>query len=794
MPVDPVCHMTVAESTPWKVERDGETFYFCCDYCRRKFLGEPASVAPPMLHELTLGAPSVADAASVVGADAGSVRHNIRHSNVTQVTTRYVCPMCPGVVSDRPGPCPICGMPLEPEFSAEQPPEEDDSELHDMSRRFWIALALTIPVFVLAMAPMFVALALNMPKPPYSHVIQLVLATPVVLWAGAPFFVRGARSIVTGHLNMFTLIALGVGAAYLFSVVAVLAPGLFPVAAHEHDGPAVYFESAAVITVLVLLGQMLELRARRRTGAAIRELLSLAPPVARVVENGHEHEVPLAQVHAGDLLRVRPGDKVPVDGEVTDGRSSVDESMLTGEPLPVAKSSGDTVIGGTVNQTGTFVFRASHVGGETVLAQIVRLVATAQRSRAPIQRLADRVAGYFVPAVVLTALITFLAWSLFGPEPRLTHALVNAVAVLIIACPCALGLATPMSIMVGVGRGAREGVLIKDASALETLERVDVVAVDKTGTLTAGRPVRTKLHAVPPFTMEEVLDSAAAVEHRSEHPLAHAVVAGFKSTALDVRDFVSTTGGGVRATVDNRRVLVGTADFLLTDGVTGIESLTTLSTTWQEEGHTVLFVAIDGCAAGLLAVSDPIKPTTAEAVRRLHELGLRVVMLTGDNERTARHVAAQIGIVEVAAGIKPQEKHERIKSLRAAGKVVAMAGDGINDAPALAEADVGIAMGTGTDIAIESADITLLKGDLRGLVRAVLLSRAVMRNIRQNLFFAFLYNTLGVPVAAGILYPFFGLLLSPMLAAAAMSASSISVITNALRLRSAPMGLQSLTK
>ncbi len=752
--------------------------------------------------------------------------------NVTQIlkqveegdpsAEKYVCPMCPGVESDKPGPCPRCGMalqpatiptvgliytcPMHPEIEQNEPGicpkcgmelepkyveagngKEDDGELGNMTRRFWVSTVLGIPVLLLAMLPMMGVPIHRWITPTVSGWLQLLLCTPVVLWAGWPFHERAWRSIANRSLNMFTLIALGTGAAYIYSVIAVLFPAVIPDAFRQNGEVEVYFEAAAVITALVLLGQVLELRARRRTGSAIRELLALAPPTAHVVHDGKEREVPLEEVRKGDTLRVRPGDKVPVDGTVIEGRSSVDESMITGEPIPVKKDVDENVIGGTVNQTGAFLMRAEKVGEETVLAQIVHMVAEAQRSRAPIQRVADVVASYFVPAVVVISILTFAGWAWLAPKaPPLAYALVNAVAVLIIACPCALGLATPMSIMVGVGRGARDGVLIKDAEVLETLEKVDTLVVDKTGTLTEGRPGLTAVIPTPATTEGELLRLAASLERNSEHPLARAIVEGAEAEQLEaeqVQDFESVTGAGVRGIVDGRSVWIGRQSWLADNTVADVDALDEEAMTLQKQGRTVMFVAVDRRFAGLVVVSDPIKASTPEAVDRLHRLGLRIIMLTGDNERTARTVAEQLGIDEFEAGVRPEDKHQRVRTLRDAGNRVAMAGDGINDAPALAEADVGIAMGTGTDVAIEAAGVTLVKGDLRGIVKAVQLSRKTMGNIRQNLFFAFVYNALGVPVAAGVLFPLFGLLLNPMIAAAAMSFSSLSVVGNALRLR-----------
>jgi P-type Cu+ transporter len=699
----------------------------------------------------------------------------------------YTCPMHPEVRLDRPGNCPKCGMTLEIETPTAGPDQAEGVELRDMTLRFWIGAALSVPVFVFAMAHIVPALGRqHWLESDASRWIQFALTTPVVGWAGWPFFQRGWRSIVTRHLNMFTLIAIGVGAAFAFSAVAMILPDIFP-NAMQHDGKvAIYFEAAAVIVVLVLLGQVLELRARSRTGSAIKALLNLAPPTARQVAAGGDHEVPLDQVKVGDWLRVVPGDKVPVDGVVVEGHSSVEESMITGEPLPVEKAVGDRVTGGTVNGPGSFVMRAERIGSDTLLGQIVNMVAEAQRSRAPIQGLADKVAGIFVPVVLLVSVLTFGVWMWLGPEPRIAHAIVNAVAVLIIACPCALGLATPMSIMVGVGRGAQEGVLVKNAEALERLEKVTTLVVDKTGTLTEGKPKLMDVLPIGGFDSKEFLRLAASLEQDSEHPLAAAIVKGAKDQGIvleAVKDFRSVTGGGVLGTVASRAVMIGKPDFLRAQKVTGLEPIEASAVKLQKEGKTAMFVAIDGKPIGILAVADPIKSTTAEAIGELHKLALKLVMLTGDNRRTAAAVSKQLGLDAVEAEIEPAGKVSYVKKLRAEGQHVAMAGDGINDAPALSEAEVGIAMGTGTDVAMQSAGITLVKGDLRGIAKAIRLSRASMRNIRQNLFFAFLYNALGIPIAAGVLYPFFGLLLSPIIAGAAMSLSSVSVIGNALRLR-----------
>jgi len=704
-----------------------------------------------------------------------------------EAKTIYTCPMHPEVQQDHPGDCPKCGMTLEPQtLSAE--PEEDDGELRDMTRRFQICLVLTLPVFVVAMLHLIPALAhASWVESPVSRWMQFILSTPVVLWGAAPFFRRGWKSLLTRHFNMWTLIMLGVGAAYLFSAVAMLAPSLFPASMQAHGKVGIYFEAAAVIVVLVLLGQMLELRARSRTGSAIKALLNLAPPTARRVTESGEEEVPLESIHLGDRLRVRPGDKVPVDGVVIEGSSSVDESMLTGEPMPVEKQKDSAVTGGTVNGTGSFVMKAERIGSDTMLAQIVQMVAEAQRSRAPIQGLADKVASIFVPTVVLCSIVTFLLWWFVGPEPRLAHAIVNAVAVLIIACPCALGLATPMSIMVGVGRGAQEGVLVKNAESLERLEKVTILIVDKTGTLTEGRPALVEIHPVADFQDNDLLRLTASLESQSEHPLAAAIVAGAKKRDLKlapIEDFASITGGGVSGLCEGKRVLIGKSALLSEQGVTDLESLIKTAAKLQAEGQTAIFVAVDGKAAGMLTVADPIKATTADAVAALKELDIKIIMVTGDNKLTAAAVAKRLDLDGFEGEVEPQGKIDFVRRLHDTGEHVAMAGDGVNDAPALAQADVGIAMGTGTDVAMQSADITLVKGDLRGIAKAIHLSRATMHNIRLNLFFAFAYNALGIPIAAGVLYPVFGLLLSPMLAGAAMSLSSVSVIANALRLRS----------
>jgi Cu+-exporting ATPase len=705
--------------------------------------------------------------------------------------TVYTCPMHPEVREPGPDDCPLCGMALEPETVSLEP--EDTSELDDMTRRMWVGAALTVPIMILAMGGMVPGVDMNAWVPHRIRVwLELLLATPVVLWCGWPFLVRGLRSVQRRALNMFTLIGLGVSVAYVYSVVATVAPGIFPPSFRGESGQVgVYFEAAAMIVTLVLLGQVMELRARSSTNRAIRSLLELAPNTARRIDDdGNEEDVPLDQVEVGDRLRVRPGEKVPVDGTVAEGRSSIDESMLTGESVPVEKARGDEVIGATVNGTGSLIIEATKVGQDSMLSQIVQMVAKASRSRAPIQGLADRVAAWFVPAVILSAVIAFIVWAIWGPEPAMSYALINAVAVLIIACPCALGLATPMSILVASGKGASMGVLFRDAEAIQTLREVDTLVVDKTGTLTEGKPALTEVVAAEGFDESSVLQIAASVERGSEHPLAEAIVSGARERDLemrDVEDFDSVTGQGVTGDLEGRRIALGNAALMEAEGVE-VGALAERAEGLRGQGRTAMFLALDGKAAGLVAVADPIKDTSAEAIRALHEEGLEIVMLTGDSDTTARAVARELGIDEVHADVRPDQKADHVRRLQDEGRFVAMAGDGINDAPALATARVGIAMGTGTDVAMESAGVTLVKGDLIGIVRAIRLSRATMRNIKQNLLFAFGYNSLGVPIAAGVLYPFFGLLLSPMIAAAAMSFSSVSVIGNALRLRRVVLG------
>lgn len=800
---DPVCGMTVDPDTAAaKVEHRGRTYYFCCEHCAGRFREDPDRYIASGTHRETAhraAAPlkgTTAHGTYVCPMDP-EVRSDQPGScpkcgmalepEVPQISerTEWICPMHPEIVRDAPGSCPICGMALEPRAV---PLEEENPELVDMRRRFWISAALAVPVVLIAMRQLIPGDPLSRIAPPaLLGWLEMLLATPIVLWGGWPFFVRAWQSIATWNLNMFTLIGLGVAVAYVYSVIAHLFPDLFPTSFRNEAGEVgVYFEAAAVITVLVLLGQVLELKARSRTSAAIKELLGLAPKTARrIKDDGSEEDVPLEQVRPGDRLRVRPGEKVPVDGVVLEGRSAVDESMVTGEPIPVEKGPGDQLIGATVNGTGSLVMRAERVGQETLLAQIVRMVAEAQRSRAPIQKLADRVSAVFVPAVVVVAALTFVAWGLVGPDPKMAHALINAVAVLIIACPCALGLATPMSIMVAMGKGATMGVLFKNAEAIELLRKVDTLVLDKTGTLTVGKPRLASAISLGPMETVEWLRLAASLERASEHPLAAAIVAGAQERGLDLSpagDFESLTGRGVKGTVAGRRVALGNAKLMQELGI-DLSSASEQAEALRREGETVMFVAVDGALVGLIGVADPIKESTPEAIRQLHAEGVRIVMLTGDNRTTAEAVARKLGIDEVVAEVLPDQKAQVVKRLQAEGRVVAMAGDGINDAPALAQANVGIAMGTGTDVAMESAGVTLVKGDLRGIVRARRLSRATMRNIKQNLFWAFAYNSAGVPIAAGVLYPFFGLLLSPIIAAAAMSFSSVSVVANALRLR-----------
>ncbi len=796
MATDPVCGMTVSPDSSHRHQHEGHEYLFCSEHCLTKFKADPSAYVKAEHRQAA--SPAVASG----GVYTCPMHPEIRQpspgscpkcgmslepeSPIATGAVEYTCPMHPEVVSDKPGSCPKCGMALEPRNAT----TEDNTELADMTRRFWISTALALPVFVMAMATDLLPQA--MPESISMTALQWIeffLATPAVLWGGWPIFQRGWASLVNRSLNMFTLIALGVGVAWSYSVVAMLLPDVFPPAMRSMMGTVpVYFEAAAVIMALVLLGQVMELRARSQTSAAIKLLLGLAPKTARIVRaDGTEEDIPLEQVQPGDVLRVRPGEKVPVDGVVLEGTSALDESMVTGESIPVEKTTGARLIGATVNGTGSLLMRAERVGADTLLAQIVHMVSEAQRSRAPIQRLADVTAGYFVPAVVLAALATLAVWGIWGPEPRLAHAIVNAVAVLIIACPCALGLATPMSIMVGTGRGATAGVLIKNAEALEIMEKVNTLVVDKTGTLTEGKPKLISVAALAGFDESEVLRLGASLERASEHPLAAAIVTGAQERSLTlaaVSDFRSYTGKGVAGIVEGRSVALGNPKLFEALGISPGE-LPGRADTLRGDGQTVMLLAIDGKAAGLLGVADPVKVSTPDAIRALHEEGIQVIMLTGDNRTTAEAVARKLGIDRIEAEVLPEQKSSVVKQLQAQGRIVAMAGDGINDAPALAQAQVGIAMGTGTDVAMESAGVTLIKGDLRGIVRAVRLSRSTMRNIRQNLFFAFIYNVLGIPIAAGVLYPFFGLLLSPIIAAAAMSFSSVSVITNALRLRHA---------
>ena len=801
---DPVCGMAVTPASAHRERHGDETVYFCSAGCLAKFRASPEE----FLNEAYADGRAAGEPRSGKGASRPSAGAHVcpMHPEVRQsgpgscpecgmalepespappaTRIQYTCPMHPEIVRDEPGDCPICGMALEPMTVTLE--EEENPELVDMTRRFWVSLVLTIPVVILAMGHV-VGLSFEwLATPRTLGWLELVLATPVVLWGAWPFFERGWRSIVNRSLNMFTLIGLGVAVAYAYSVVATLAPEIFPVSFRDASGKVgIYFEAAAVIVTLVLVGQVMELRARNRTGAAIRALLGLAPKTARRLEaDGTESDVPLEQVRVGDRLRVRPGEKVPVDGVVVEGESAVDESMISGEPIPVSKRAGDRVIGATVNGTGGVVIEAQRVGSDTLLSQIVQMVAAAQRSRAPIQKLADVVAGYFVPIVVAVAILTFIVWALFGPAPAMAYAIINAVAVLIIACPCALGLATPMSIMTATGKGATFGVLFKDAEAIEVMRKVDTLVVDKTGTLTEGKPRLVGVESAGSMAEPALLRYAATLERGSEHPLAAAIVAGAKDRGIEpghAESFESVTGKGVTGKVAGRRVALGNAALLESLGIDA-GKLAGQAETLRQHGRTVMFVAVDDEVAGLVAVADPIKESTPAAIEALHVEGVRIVMLTGDSETTAKAVGAELGLDEVVAGVLPDQKADTIKRLQGEGRVVGMAGDGINDAPALAQAHVGIAMGTGTDVAMESAGVTLVKGDLRGIVRARRLSRATMRNIRQNLFFAFVYNALGVPIAAGVLYPEFGILLSPMIAAAAMSFSSVSVVGNALRL------------
>jgi len=756
--VDPVCKMTIEdkEAAATSIYR-GTTYYFCSKSCQEKFERDP---------EAFIG---------------GKV------SAASETGVIYTCPMHPEIREKKPGPCPICGMALEPRSITG---EEKNPELINMTRRFWLGLILTIPLILIAMRSYIPGLSLIDRLLSYELLkwVEIILATPVVLWAGWPFFMRGWQSIGNRKLNMFTLIALGVGVAYVYSIVAALLPGIFPLSFRKESGEVgVYFEAAAVIVILVLLGQVLELKARSKTGAAIKALLGLAPKTARRIRDGLEEGIPLEHVRPEDILRVCPGEKIPVDGVVIEGTSSVDESMVTGEPIPVEKRKGDRVIGATVNGTGMLIMRAEKVGTDTLLAQIVRMVAEAQRSRAPIQKLADIVAAYFVQIVVAVAIITFIAWARIGPEPRMAHAIVNAVAVLIIACPCALGLATPMSIMVAMGKGATAGVLFKNAEAIEVMEKVDTLVMDKTGTLTIGKPALMEIVPAKEFDEKSILHFAASLERGSEHPLAAAIVKGAEDRGIsfiDIEKFESLTGKGVMGKIDGHKIILGNKGLLDDLGIDPRE-LPERAEVLRREGQTVMFIAVDGRIAGLLGVADPIKETTPEAIEALHREGIRIVMVTGDNRTTAEAVSKKLGLDEVIAEVLPDQKTHVVKRLQDEGRIVAMAGDGINDAPALAQAHVGIAMGTGTDVAMESAGVTLIKGDLRGIVRARRLSKATMRNIKQNLFWAFIYNSLGVPIAAGVIYPFFGILLSPIFAAAAMSFSSVSVVGNALRLRGA---------
>jgi Cu+-exporting ATPase len=774
--------MTVETTSPWKTEREGETYYFCCKGCLDKFVEQGATSKPESSgesHSCCCGhsgehpheAMPAKEAASTATATANAL---------------YTCPMDPEIVQDHPGDCPICGMVLEP-MSPTASTAHEAAELHAMTKRFWICAALTVPIVILSMEHMFGIGDMNGTPRVIGRWAQFLFAVPVVLWGGRPFFEKAVRSIQSAALNMFTLIGLGTGIAFLYSVVALVAPDFLPESLKEHGFIHIYFEAAAMITSLVLLGQVLELRARLKTGQALRALLDLAPKTARVLRNNEEVDIPLEQVVKNDRIRVRPGEKIPVDGVLSEGNSAVDESMITGESMPVDKKPGESVTGGTLNQSGSFIMRAERIGNETLLARIVEMVAHAQRSRAPIQGLADRVAGAFVPAVIACAILAFSLWMIYGPEPRLPYALVSAVSVLIIACPCALGLATPMSIIVGVGRGAREGILIRDAEALERLEKIDTLLIDKTGTLTEGKPKLAEIIALDGFTESEVLEQAAAVEVASEHPLASAVVQEARNRFGSLKlalNFSSYAGGGVEGKVGPRTILAGNIELLRKRDISGLDyaEIPALKS-MRNNGQIIIFVAFDQKLAGCLVLADPIKPTTPAAIQHLHKLGLRIIMMSGDNMGTAEAIGRHLGIDEIIGSVSPGDKQRKVTQLRSEGKHVAMAGDGVNDAPALAAADVGMAMGTGADVAKESAGVTLVKGDLRSIATSIELSRSVMSNIRQNLFFAFIYNLIGVPIAAGALYPWFGILLNPMIAGAAMSLSSVSVISNALRLR-----------
>lgn len=755
MTKDLVCGMEVNEQKAIKLEAHGKTYFFCSERCKNKFIKngkknfeQPADIAP------------------------------VRQNSI------YTCPMHPEIEQNKPGDCPKCGMPLEPKGVAS---EDDNAEERSLSLKFWAGLVLTFPVLILALEEMIPGFALSAFVPSLiSRWIQLILTTPVVFWAGGMFFVRAWRSLINKSPNMFTLIAMGVGAAYGFSAIAVIFPGIFPESIKRGGEVGLYFEAAAVITMLVLLGQLLEAKARRRTGYAIKALLGLAAKNAHRIINGKEEEVSIDTVKKGDILRIRPGEKIPLDGIITEGKSTVDESMISGEPMPVSKNAGDSVIGATVNQTGAFIMRTEKVGSETLLSQIVHMVAEAQRSRAPIQKLADQVAGYFVPAVIVCAVLAFIAWSIWGPEPSLAYALVSAISVLIIACPCAIGLATPMSVMVGVGKGAQTGILIKNAEAIEKAGKVTHLLTDKTGTLTAGKPQVTSCIIVNPGEENSLINIAASLEQSSEHPLAKAITDYAKEKNIEVKtvsDFQSITGGGVKGTLNGKTVLLGKQKFIESFNIKPSEELINKAALFYQKAQTVVWVAVEKEVIGILGISDPIKETTPLAIKALHDMGLKIIMLTGDNRKTALAIAGELKIDDVRAELEPKDKQEIVKDLKRQGAIVMVAGDGINDAPALAEAEVGIAMGTGTDVAIESAGITLVKGDLQGIVKALRLSKAVMKNIKQNLFFAFVYNAVGIPIAAGILYPFFGLLLNPMIAGVAMSFSSVSVISNALRLR-----------